>query len=421
MRHSMVFVWLVAAGALLLVGAGREGASSSFSKAGGFSRMGGAGRSAASAISSHRVSLPSVSSSSSSSSSSSWAPSRSSVSTPRASSSSGWSKDSYRAPSRSSVATPRVSPSSSNWSKESYQAPSRAVNIRRPTVATPRVDVPRRSALPATTTKDVPRVPSSQSAAGTPVQPMRGGRDANDGRHDGGRDQDGRHSGRGSHDEGWHDHHGHRHDGPPPTWHDHGGRRYAHYHDGRWNWYGFYYGPSFYWTRYHHGYWWWWDTSFMRWVFWWNGYWWWNAPTGVVHVYTNNTYYPYEPAQTVVVNEPQAQAPVEAANVSVVSPDGSRMVQVSGQNAYAALYARGAKGFEYVKVLGQGVDTVKFSGGTDNKPLMIMLEFADNSFALFDANGGSLDAMVVSGATAIEAPMEVPSTLPPLPDTAPGQ
>jgi len=76
-------------------------------------------------------------------------------------------------------------------------------------------------------------------------------------------------------------------------WHVDNGIRYAHFLDPHgFHWYGFYFGPKFYWTRYFVNRWWWYDAHFLRWTYWYNGYWWWNGPGGVEYAYVQNNYYP---------------------------------------------------------------------------------------------------------------------------------
>jgi len=135
----------------------------------------------------------------------------------------------------------------------------------------------------------------------------------------------------------------------------------------------------------------------------------------------NDNYYPYELEPAAVETGPQEQVPVENAPVSVMSPDGTRMVQVTGEKSYAALYAKVPSGFKFLKVLAQDVENVKFLGGTPEKPLMIMVGFSDARFALFDADGKTLDMATVSGASKVEPPADSPDSLPPLPDSAPGK
>lgn len=78
-------------------------------------------------------------------------------------------------------------------------------------------------------------------------------------------------------------------------WHEAGGVRYCHHHD-RWghDWYGFYEGPSFYWTRYYIGRWWWFDPGPQQWLYYDSGNWWYQSPAQpqTVYVYMNGGYAP---------------------------------------------------------------------------------------------------------------------------------
>ncbi|MFI5348667.1 MAG: hypothetical protein ACHQ2Z_03915 [Elusimicrobiota bacterium] len=208
-------------------------------------------------------------------------------------------------------------------------------------------------------------------------------------------------------------------------WHNENGMRYSHYYDGRNHWYGFYHGPSFYWTRYYGDRWWWFDGGAARWVFWGNGYWWWAGPGGVPYVYMDNGYYPYEGAGVTVVHEENQPAPasIPAAEKggAKTSPDGKRMVQISGADAQSFLYDNTVAPPTFLKYLGQGVSKVRFTGGTAGAPVQIMVEFKDDTFALFDADGNSQSAAVNSSESAAGTPPPAPDSIPPAPTSAPGQ
>ena len=204
-------------------------------------------------------------------------------------------------------------------------------------------------------------------------------------------------------------------------WHDLGGRRYAHYYDTRGiHWYGFYAGPHFYWTRYYASRWWWYDPHFSRWVFWWDGYWWWPGPYGLTYVYVNNSYYPYENGEVVTatpeVVAPPAAAPRPSEGAVSTSPDGSRMVQIVGDQGDAYLYDRSTGQPTYLKYLGANVDKVRFSGGANGQPVQILVDYKDGSFALFDAEGNSASS---PPANAAELPGTPPAATAPPPDAEP--
>lgn len=197
-------------------------------------------------------------------------------------------------------------------------------------------------------------------------------------------------------------------------WHDEGGRRYAHYLDHGINWYGFYHGSTFYWTRWYASRWWWYDPRFARWVFWYNGYWWWPGPLGVTYVYMDNSYYPYENGEVVVAHPdvvpPPAQAPNPSAGSTWNSPDGQRMVQITGDQSDAFLYDRSSGQPEYMKYLGPNVDSVRFSGGTNGQLVQILVNYKDGTFALFDENGDSTQTPPTSAA---DLPGPPPAATPP--------
>ncbi len=199
-------------------------------------------------------------------------------------------------------------------------------------------------------------------------------------------------------------------------WHDVDGVRYAHYCDREGvHWYGFYHGPRFYWTRYWADRWWWFDARFDRWTYWYDGYWWWPAPNGLVYVYVDNSYYPYEDG-SVVVERPETTSPPQelpassGEGTSVTSPDGKRMVQIFGGNSDAFLYDNTGGRPSFMRFLAGGVDRARFSGGANGRALRILLDFRDGSFALYDADGHPLDkpAATAGGANpgAIPAPPE---------------
>jgi hypothetical protein len=205
-------------------------------------------------------------------------------------------------------------------------------------------------------------------------------------------------------------------------WHNDGDRRYCHFYDGSGvHWYGFYRGPDFYWTRYHADRWWWWDAHVTRWVFWYNGYWWWQDPNGAAFVYVDNNYYPYEAVPSAVtVKAPEVQAPASSApptaptasaDHSWKSPDGSREI-LTAAGGEAFLFDSSSGQAVFVKYIGRGVEKAKFTNDKDGKPLRILVEFEDGNFALFDANGQSLDVQPDSPASA-ELPGPPPVVTPP--------
>jgi len=208
-------------------------------------------------------------------------------------------------------------------------------------------------------------------------------------------------------------------------WHNDAGLRYSHYYDGRIHWYGFYHGPTFYWSRYYGDRWWWFDAGVGRWDFWWDGFWWWPGPGGAAYVYVDNNYYPYDSAGVTVEREqsltPPSSIPAPGQGRATNSPDDRRMVQISGSDAQAFLYDKTASPPVFLQFLGQGVSMVRFSGGAAGAPLQVLVEFKDDTFALFDENGVSLRAAVKSMDAQAGPPPAASESIPPPPTAAPGQ
>jgi hypothetical protein len=209
-------------------------------------------------------------------------------------------------------------------------------------------------------------------------------------------------------------------------WHNDNGMRYSHYFDGHNHWYGFYHGPTFYWTRYSGNRWWWYDPLRTRWDFWWNGFWWWPGPGGDPYVYVDNNYYPYQDTGVTVEHVQEQPAPSSmpdpdpASGKETASPDGRRMVQL-GSDGQAFLYDKTKTPPAFIKYLGQGVTNVRFSGGTAGATLQILVEYGDNTFALFDADGNSQSSAVQTEDSTTPAPPETPDSIPAPPTSAPGQ
>jgi hypothetical protein len=67
------------------------------------------------------------------------------------------------------------------------------------------------------------------------------------------------------------------------------------------------------------------------------------------------------------------------------------------------------------------VTQVRFSGGTAGAPSQILVEYKDNTFALFDADGNSQSSAVQAEGATAPAPPETPDSIPPPPTSAPGQ
>src|SRR5262249_4990191 len=95
---------------------------------------------------------------------------------------------------------------------------------------------------------------------------------------------------------------------------------------------------------------------------------------------------------------------------SWTSKDGSRLVQITGAQSEAYLYDKTSGQTKYLAYLGKNVERVRFSGGTDNAPLKILVDFKNGEFAFFSAEGEPLDI------TRPEEPAESNGP-PPLPDS----
>ncbi len=155
-------------------------------------------------------------------------------------------------------------------------------------------------------------------------------------------------------------------------------------------------GPRFHRTRYYGSRWWRHDTHLARWTFWSQGYWWWTGPGRVLYVYGDGDYYPYDSGRVDVARPlvPQAPPPSSPASTpadnedqSLKSPDRRREVQIVGPQDEAYLYDLTSGRSTYLNRLGRQVETVRYAGGTQGKPLQILLDFQDGHFELFDANG----------------------------------
>ena len=198
-------------------------------------------------------------------------------------------------------------------------------------------------------------------------------------------------------------------------WHNDKGRRYAHYFDNDdIDWYGFYFGPSFYWTRYYGDRWWWYDLGYARWVFWWNGSWWWQGPGGLDYVYMDNNYYPYQEGGVTVRKSttipPAGVSPIPGVGRQWTSPDLRRMVEVTGTENAAFLYDRTSGKPVYLSYLGRDVVKVRFTGGGADQPLQLLLDFKDGTFAIFDADGKS--AQPEAGVSVPPLPASPPPSAP---------
>ena len=202
------------------------------------------------------------------------------------------------------------------------------------------------------------------------------------------------------------DHNNHGYD-----WHDWNGMHVAHHYDEfGFHWWGFYVGSAYFWTRYYDDNYWWYDPYWHRWCSLHDGQWWWQNPNGVVYYYDGNGYYQYDNSGSGVVVTPDPEPPVDvppgnptpapANQISVYSLDGTRSIQVTGDNRDAYLYdltvadpsSQAAQG-RYIgtEVAGVNIDyvtTTADDGTTTQAIQQIELSYDDSTaVSVVDLNG----------------------------------
>lgn len=190
-------------------------------------------------------------------------------------------------------------------------------------------------------------------------------------------------------------------------WYNWNGMNVCHHYDEfGYHWWGFYVGSVYFWTRFDNSRFWWFDSYWGRWVFLNNEQWWWQSPDNVTYVYTDSGYYQYDdtdtgivmtPDTTPPVDAPPDQTPVPAGQTTVYSQDGTRSVQVNGDNRDAYLYDLTAtdpnSGAAQAKFIGTQVAGVKFDYVTANgiatqSIQQIELSYDDPSaLSVVDVNG----------------------------------
>jgi hypothetical protein len=198
-------------------------------------------------------------------------------------------------------------------------------------------------------------------------------------------------------------------------WHDWDGMRVGHHYDEYgYHWWGFYVGSVYFWTRYHDDRYWWYDPYWHRWDYMEAGQWWYQDEFGNIYVYNNGFYYRYGSSDSGVIMTPDPTPPVEVPpadpdvpaptvpdnQASVYSLDGTRSVQVTGDNRDAYLYdltaadpqSDAAQG----RYIGTGVAGVEFvydtqtgdDGSTTQTIRQIKLTYDDPSASsVVDLNG----------------------------------
>ena len=195
-------------------------------------------------------------------------------------------------------------------------------------------------------------------------------------------------------------------------WHDWDGRRICHHYDefGYHNW-GFYVGSVYFWTRYHDDRYWWYDPYWRRWTYLHEGQWWWQDDSDVIYVYNGGSYYRYDGDDTAVVITPDptppvvippgpAPTPAPIDQTTVYSLDGTRSIQITGDNRDAYLYdltvadprsTAGQGRYIGTQVAGVKIDYVTQTAGdgTETKTIQqIELTYDDSSsFSVVDFNG----------------------------------
>lgn len=196
--------------------------------------------------------------------------------------------------------------------------------------------------------------------------------------------------------------------------HDHDHYPRHNYHGD--NWYRFSYHDDYFWARLYGDRWWWYDSGYSRWVYWSNGYWLWPSPNGMTYVYVNNIYQPYGYNESLQAPEQTPDYQPEprttrAADRTMSSPDGKLQVQLIGDRSQAFLYKNDGGKYTFLRYLADNVKDVRYSGGINNRPLRILLDYEDGTFALYDEKGEPVE-VAQTGKT-------VQPTLPPAPAAAP--
>ena len=198
-------------------------------------------------------------------------------------------------------------------------------------------------------------------------------------------------------------------------WHEWDGWRVCHHYDEfGFHWWGFYVGSTYFWTRYHDDRYWWYDPYWHRWDYMNDGQWWYQDDFGNLYVYNNGFYYRYGSSDSGVIMTPDPTPPVEVPPTdpdqpaptapvnqsSVYSLDGTRSIQITGDNRDAYLYdltvadpqSDAAQG-RYIGTQVAGVNIIYLTStaddGTETKAIQqIELSYDDSSsVSIVDLNG----------------------------------
>jgi hypothetical protein len=191
-------------------------------------------------------------------------------------------------------------------------------------------------------------------------------------------------------------------------WHNWNGMNVCHHYDQfGYHWWGFYVGEVYFWTRFYNDGYWWYDPYWHRWVFLRDNQWWWQNPdNNVIYLYTDNGYYQYDntpsgvvmtPDPTPAETTPPDPTPAPANQTTVYSADGTRSIQITGDNRDAYLYdltatdpasAAAQARFIGTQVAGVKFDYVTANGITTKAIQQIELSYDDPSaLSTVDING----------------------------------
>ncbi len=194
-------------------------------------------------------------------------------------------------------------------------------------------------------------------------------------------------------------------------WHKDKSFNICHFLDASGNqWYGWYSGGSYFWTRCYGDHWWWYDSDFNRWCFWNDGWWWWQDPYHVGDLYF------YNGAQYIPCNSANDQ--VEVTTVGLPNPvvtanaDGTRVVKVMGAGQDAFLYDTAVPPDFNPVYLASKVQKVEFVDPGDGGAMEIDVTLSDGTLNYFDLQGNPLETTAMQPGT---IPTEDPGagTIPP--------
>jgi hypothetical protein len=178
-------------------------------------------------------------------------------------------------------------------------------------------------------------------------------------------------------------------------WHKSKSFNYCHYLDASGSqWYGWYAGDNYFWTRCYGDLWWWYDSDFNRWCFWNEGWWWWQDPYHVGDLYF------YNGDQYIACNSANDQVEVTTAGVPnpvvTFSPDRTRQVKIFGNGQDAFLYDTAVPPSFNPIYLASKVQKVEFVDPGDGGPYEIDLTLEDGTLNYFDLQGNPLETTAMN-------------------------